>query len=77
MTGQARPARRVGARIAVAASVVGLMLGFGVAPGFADPGNGNGNPNPPGNANGLANGNGGGNGNASSHATQGTGGNVW
>jgi hypothetical protein len=73
MAGQRRRASRVGARVALVTSVVGLVFGLGAAPAFADPGNGN-SGDPPGNANGLANGNGDGSGNASSHATSGTGG---
>jgi hypothetical protein len=74
MASHPKSPRSVLARIAVVVSAGGLMLGLGVAPAFADPGNGNGNANPPGNANGLTNGNGGGNGNASTHQTEGTGG---
>jgi hypothetical protein len=49
---------------------MGLLLGFGVAPAFADPGNGNGNPNPPGHSDPPGNGQGA----AGAHATSGTGG---
>ena len=67
MAGQANPARRICARMAIPLAIVGATLALGIGPALADPGNGNGNPNPPGQSDPPGNGNGA----AAAHATNG------